>query len=163
MRLLALDQSSHITGWAVFEDSKLITYGKFALGNEDLGERLYHYRQKISELINEQHIEQVAFEDIQLQESAFNNVVTYKVLAEIFGITEELLYELKIPYQIISSQTWKSKLKIKGKKRAEQKQNAQAWVFEHYNIKPIQDICDAICLGASLYIEEKKMSYYSWE
>lgn len=90
-------------------------------------------------------------------------VTTYKVLAEVFGITEELLYELKIPYQIVSSQTWKSKLKIKGKKRTEQKQNTQAWVLENYNIKVIQDICDAIAIGASTFIPEKKVTHYSWE
>ena len=90
-------------------------------------------------------------------------VTTYKVLAEVFGITEELLYELKIPYQIVPSQTWKSKLKIKGKKRTEQKQNAQAWVLENYNIKVIQDICDAVCIGASTFIQEKKVTHYSWE
>lgn len=163
MKLLSLDQSSHITGWAIFEDGKLVTYGKFALANEDLGERLYHYRNEVMKLIKEHKINQVAFEDIQLQESAFNNVVTYKILAEIFGITEELLYELKIPYQVISSNTWKSKLKIKGKKRTEQKQNAQQWVLNTYNVKAIQDICDAICLGASLYIEDKKVEHFSWE
>jgi len=44
LRLLALDQSSHITGFAIFEDSKLIDKGKFDLKSEDLGERLYDYR-----------------------------------------------------------------------------------------------------------------------
>jgi hypothetical protein len=40
MRTLALDQSSHITGWAVFEDQTLLEYGKFELTNSDLGIRL---------------------------------------------------------------------------------------------------------------------------
>ena len=48
-----------------------------------------------------------------------NNVVTYRILAEILGITEELMTEIHMPYEIISSQTWKSKLDIKGKQRAE--------------------------------------------
>jgi len=64
MRLLSLDQSSHITGWAVFENGKLVTYGKFALANEDLGERLYHYRNEVMKLIKEHKVDQVAFEDI---------------------------------------------------------------------------------------------------
>lgn len=29
------------------------------------------------------------------------------------------MVELKIPYQVVSSNTWKSKLEIKGKQRAE--------------------------------------------
>ena len=89
-------------------------------------------------------------------------VTTYKILAEVFGITEELLYELHIPYVIVTSQTWKSKLKIKGKQRTEQKRNAQSWVIENYNVKCTQDEADAICLGASTFIEEKKLAYHSW-
>ena len=168
MRLLALDQSSHTTGWAVFEDSKLLTYGKFDLKNEELGERLYLYRQTIKKIVEEYNIDQVAFEDIQLQEQSDGNymrnkgVTTYKILAEVFGVTEELLYELKIPYQIVTSQTWKSKLKIKGQKRTEQKQNCQKWVLDTYELKVVQDICDAIAIGASIYIEEKKLAHHSW-
>lgn len=116
-------------------------------------------------MINEYHIDQVAFEDIQLQESAFNNVVTYKILAEIFGVTEELMAELKVNYQIVSSQTWKSKLEIKGKNRTEQKRNCQTWVSNFYNIKCTQDESDAIALGYSTFIEskEKKLAHHSWE
>ena len=91
-----------------------------------------------------------------------NNVATYRILAEILGITQELMVELEIPYEIVSSNTWKSKLSIKGKARTEQKQNAQKWVINTYNIKPTQDKCDAICLGASIFMNEKK-SVYSWE
>ena len=161
MRLLALDQSSHVTGVAVFENQQLISYEKFSLNNEDLGERLYNYRQKIIELIKKYNIDRVAFEDIQLQTQS-RNVSTFKILAEILGVTEELMVELKIPYEIVSSNTWKSKLNIKGKARAEQKKNAQQWVLDTYNIKATQDECDAICLGASIFLIEKK-STYSWE
>ena len=41
MKLLALDQSSHITGIAVFEDGKLIAHDKFNLLSDDIGERLW--------------------------------------------------------------------------------------------------------------------------
>ena len=163
MKLLALDQSSHCTGFAVFEDSKLIDKGKFDLKSEDLGERLYDYRQTIIKLIDQYDINKVAFEDIQMQ-NQINNVSTYKILAEIFGITQELLYELKVPYQIVSSNTWKSKLEIKGKQRAEQKRNAQAWVLNTYELKCTQDEADAICLGASTFVKNKNETrHFSFE
>jgi hypothetical protein len=38
-------------------------------------------------------------------------------------------------------------LGIRGRARAEQKRNAQQFVLNTYNIKAIQDICDAICIG----------------
>ena len=160
MRLLALDQSSHVTGYAVFEDGKLIQHGIFSLKSADLGERLYAYRQKLIELIDIFDIDEVAFEDIQLQGQT-SAVTTYKVLAEIFGVTEEVLTELKISYQVVNSNTWKSKLKIKGKQRTEQKRNCQKWVEDTYNVKVTQDAADAIAIGASLYVKEKLS--YSWE
>ena len=160
MRLLALDQSSHTSGYAIFEDGKYQTSGIFSLKSADLGERLCAYRAKVTELIDIYDIDKVAFEDIQLQ-AGTAGVTTYKVLAEIFGVTEELLTELKIPYQIVNSNTWKSKLKIKGKERSVQKKNCQKWVEETYNLKASQDQCDAIAIGASLYIKEK--SFYSFE
>ena len=159
MRLLALDQSSHVTGVAVFENQQLISYEKFSLNNEDLGERLYNYRQKIIELIKKYNIDRVAFEDIQLQTQS-RNVSTFKILAEILGVTEELMVELKIPYEIVSSNTWKSKLNIKGKGRTEQKKNAQEYVLNTYKIKVSQDAADAICIGASIMLE--KTSVFNW-
>ena len=41
-------------------------------------------------------------------------MVTYKKLAEVFGVLEELCTERKIPYKIIHSQTWKSALNFGG-------------------------------------------------
>lgn len=163
MRLLSLDQSSHCTGFAIFEDGKLIQNGKFDLKSEDIGERLYDYRETIKKLIDKYNPDKVAFEDIQMQGS-INNVVTYRILAEILGITQELMVEIKMPYEIISSNTWKSKLDIKGKARAEQKRNASAWVLNTYGKKVTQDEADAICLGASILIKSKEESrHYSFE
>lgn len=90
-----------------------------------------------------------------------NNVQTFKVLAEIFGVTQEYLAEHQYCYHIVSSNTWKSKLGIKGKRREEQKKNAQAYVLEHYNKKVSQDNADAICIGASI-INEKKTAF-NWD
>jgi hypothetical protein len=88
-------------------------------------------------------------------------VTTYKILAEIFGVTEEVLTELKIPYQIVNSNTWKSKLGIKGKERSVQKKNAQKWVENNFGKSVSSDEADATCLGASLYYKEK--SFHSFE
>ena len=161
MRLLALDQSSHVTGYAVFEDGKYLNSGIFSTKSADLiGDRLCAYRAKVTELIDIFDIDEVAFEDIQLQGGAYG-VTTYKVLAEVFGVTEQLLTELKIPYQIVNSNTWKSKIKIKGKDRPTQKKNCQDWVLKTYNKKVSQDESDAIAIGASLYIKER--TSYSFE
>ena len=90
-----------------------------------------------------------------------NNVQTFKVLAEIFGVTQEYLAEHKYGYHIVHSNTWKSKLKIKGKSRSDQKKNAQEYVLNTFKKKVSSDEADAICLGASLFITEKPA--FNWD
>lgn len=155
MRLLALDQASRTTGYAVFEDDQLVKSGTFTLRSDDVGERLVDYRKHIEKLIIDNDIEEVAFEDIQMQ-GQVNNVQTFKVLAEIFGVTQEFLVENGHSYHIISSNTWKSKLQIKGRTRVEQKRNAQIYVLENFDKKVSQDESDAICIGASIVLDNKK-------
>lgn len=65
----------------------------------------------------------------------------------VFGIIYENAVELQIPRTTVLSSTWKSKLGIKGKRRDDQKRDAQRFVKEFYNIKCTQDECDAICIG----------------
>lgn len=150
MKILAIDQASRISGYAVFDDEKLIRFGKIQLDDEEVGPRLVDLRQAIKTLIEENQVDYVAFEDIQMQSSVGNNVKTFKVLANVFGVILELCEELKLKYEIVSSNTWKSTLKIKGKNRAEQKKNAQVFVAETYGVHCTQDEADAICIGSHI-------------
>lgn len=146
-KILAFDQSSHITGYAVFKDSKLVAFNKFNMKDIDLNVRLMKIRLKVQELIDTYVPDKVILEDIQLQSNVTNNVVTYKALAQVQGVIIELLTELHIPYELVLASSWKSTLGIKGKSRADQKRNAQQYVQNQYNIKCTQDECDAICIG----------------
>lgn len=146
-RLLALDQASKVTGWAIFEDGKLKSYDKVSLNDLDIDVRLVQLRQKIGQLIKDNNIDEVVFEEIQLQNNVANNVQTFKVLAEVYGVVSELLQENHIPHSTVLASSWKSTLGIKGKTRAEQKKNAQNYVEQNYGIHVIQDIADAICIG----------------
>lgn len=150
MRILAFDQSSRTTGWSLFEDNKLVTYGKFTYEDTDFGIRLVKIHDKIKSLIETHKPDEVVFEDIQLQGSTGNNVETFKKLAEVFGIVYELATEMGISNRSVLSTVWKGKLGLlhgRGQDRAAQKREAQAWVMNTYNVKPTQDECDAICIG----------------
>lgn len=157
MKILAIDQSSRCNGYAIFEDDELIEVGTFTLSSDDVGNRLVQLRNTILDFIDENEIDIVLFEDIQLQSGAVG-VTTYKVLAEVFGVIQELLTELNIEYHIVHSQTWKSVLNIKGKARTEQKRHAQEYVLNTFNKKVSQDAADAICIGAA-YIKENKSAF----
>ena len=150
-KILALDQASRQSGYSIFKDNELIKFGTIKLEDENVGARLVQLRQSIKFLIAENQIDYVVFEDIQMQTSVGNNVKTFKVLANVFGVILELCEELKIKYDIVSSNTWKSTLKIKGRNRAEQKKNAQLFVEETYGVHCTQDEADAICIGTHAY------------
>ena len=159
MKILALDQASRISGWAIFEDNQLITYGKIDLSNiDDIGLRLYEIRQKIKDLIISHKIDKVILEDIYMDGQHINNVATFKVLAEVFGVLYELCIDLNVEVESVLAGTWKSTHGIKGKTRPEQKRNAQQWVIDTYKIKPTQDECDAICIGAHAI----KQAAFNW-
>ena len=146
-RLLALDQASKVTGWAIFEDGELKSYGKISLDDPNTDTRLVQLRQDIQTLVADYNIDEVIFEDIQQQNNVANNVQTFKVLAEVYGVVSELLQELHIPHSTVLAASWKSTLSIKGRSRAEQKKNAQLYVEQNYSAHVIQDIADAICIG----------------
>ena len=155
--ILALDQSSRISGYAVFIDNQLIASGTFTVTDDHIPDRLVKIRKKVIELIDKYNINKVLLEDIQMQ-TQVNNVSTHKILAEVLGVLEELCAERKIPHELIHSSSWKSGLNIKGRDRATQKRNAQAYVEEVYRLKVSQDESDAICIG-SHYVKQKKSAW----
>lgn len=149
MKLLALDQASKTSGYAIFEDNNLITFGHFTFEDANLGQRLLKIRNKVQALIEEYQIDTVVLEDIQLQSNVGNNVTTYKALAEVIGVIIELLEEKQIKYSCLLASQWKSVVGVKGKSRPEQKKNSQQLVLDTYNKKATQDEADSINIGTA--------------
>ena len=77
-------------------------------------------------------IDEVIMEDIQMQGNVVNNVQTFKILAEVFGVIYELLIELDIPVEAVLASVWKSKIGITSLQRLEQKLEAQSLVKSLY-------------------------------
>ena len=149
-RILSLDQSTRVTGFAVFDNGSLIKVGKFDISPAgNIGDRLVRFRKKIISLIEEHDINKVCFEEIQLQNNVMNNVDTFKKLANVYGVLLETLVEINMDYEIVSSNTWKSKCGIRKLGREKEKKAAQDFVQTTYGIKVTQDEADAICLGYS--------------
>lgn len=158
-KILALDQSTRITGYAIFNASgNLLSYGKLNLTDNDLSERLNKFRKWLKDIIEQQEIDYVIFEDIQLQNNVVNNVKTFKSLAEVIGIIDELLFEMNIDCAAVLASTWKSTLSIRGRDRAAQKKAAQEYVLKTYDLKPTQDEADAICIGSHYFQKQD----YDW-
>lgn len=146
--LLALDQATSNTGWALFKDGKLEDYGVAkADGFEE--QKINAMRNWLIKKIQELKLIPsaditIVLEDIQLQR---NDVKTFKVLAHLQGVLINVIYKEDLKMFIYYSSEWKSSCGIKGKDRTAQKQNAQKFIEQTYGVKAIQDTCDAICLG----------------
>lgn len=150
--VLSLDQSTTATGWALFSDGKLEDYGIYKPSG-DRNKRIERTRiwlkQKVEHICQEEEIElHLVLEDIQMQ----GNVETFKSLAHLQGVLINLGFQ-KIQEKEIAessvyySSAWKSTCNIKGRRRKEQKENAQKHVLNRYGVEAPEDVCDAICLG----------------
>ena len=160
MKLLALDQASHVTGYAVFENNKPIVVSHFNAKGKDIADRLVSIRQTILKLIKDYNIDTVAFEDIQLQNNVVQNVKTFKMLAEVFGVVQETLQEIGIDYYIIPPVVWKSTIGIAGKGREKEKTLAQQYIVNTYGVKCTEDEADAACLGT--HVIKRQNSEFDW-
>ena len=132
----------------------------FTITKDDFAERLVEIRNTVSKLIEEHDIDAVAFEDIQLQNNVVQNVKTFKMLAEVFGVILELLQEKKMKYYVVAPNVWKATFKIAGRGREVEKKLAQKYVLDEYGIKCTQDEADAACIG--IHITKTTTENFDW-
>ena len=144
MIYLAIDQSSNISGYSVWQDKELIEWGKVSFEGEFIN-RVIELKSWMLSKIEEYEEEEVEVVVEEIQEQA--NPQTFKKLAMLQGAILVALKEADIKYHLVYSSEWKSFAGIKGKSRTEQKQNTQQYVLLKYGKKVTQDEADAICIG----------------
>ena len=148
-RILGFDQASITSGWAIFDDQKLVNYGSWSSHGAKSTERIAQTKAWVASMIEKHQPSIVYLEDIQLQkfEDGEAAVLTYKKLAHLQGVLKNYCFENGIPYDIVAPNTWKSYNNIKGKTRSDQKKSAQLRVKALYDIDVTQDEADAILIG----------------
>ena len=164
-RILALDQATHISGWSVFEQDKLVNYGTYeAKSNADDAARISEIKAWLSHMCTSWKVDLVCFEDIQLQKFKAESggesaaVVTYKKLAHLQGVLINYCYENNIPYEIMPVATWRNFSNVKGKTRQDRKKSAQLRVLDLFDVNANQDISDAILIGRCAAVQKVKQN-----
>lgn len=165
-RVLALDQATYVSGFAIFDNKKLIRSGIFETDLQEEIERDNRIKHWLISMIDNWEPDIVALEDIQLQQynGRNGNVVTYKVLAHLQGILMECLHEEGIKYVIVSSATWRHHCGVKGRTKADKKKSMQILVKDWFDISVTNDESDAIGIGK--YVADKytkKEIYFNFE
>lgn len=160
-KLLALDQSSYTSGYTILNDGEIVEVSHFECTG-DLSDRLVQIRNIISKLIKDNNINEVVFEDIQLQDVNGNRetgIKTFKILAEVYGVVDELLTELNIQHSAVLPIKWKAHFKIAGKGRSQEKKMAQAYVKNKCGLTCTEDEADSLCIALYHYNESNQFDW----
>jgi Holliday junction resolvasome RuvABC endonuclease subunit len=144
MIYLAIDQSSNVSGYSVWQNEELVEWGKVQFEGEFIS-RVIELKNWMFSKIEEYEEEEVEVIIEEIQEQA--NAQTFKKLAMLQGALLVSLEEAEIKYHLVYATQWKSFVHIKSQGRAEQKRDAQKYVLEKYGKKVTQDEADAICMG----------------
>lgn len=159
--LLALDASTKSTGYAIFDKQQLIESGCITSASTDVIKRIFIMRENIDLLLSRYpQINKIILEEV-LPESARGNQHTQKMLTYLQAAIEFLVWEKykKLSIEYIYPNSWRAKCGIqtgRGVKRETLKQADIDFVQQHYNKKVNDDEADAICIGHSVFKEEKK-------
>ena len=156
-RILALDQASITSGWAVFDGGELIKFGQWTSEGKYSTERIAKTKFWVANMIQIWKPDLVIFEDIQLQRfDGGEQVLVFKKLAHLQGVLKNYCYENGYPYKVVPAATWRASSKIKGKTRNDKKKNAQIVVKMLYDVNVSQDEADAILIGCWAVQDKKR-------
>lgn len=145
-RVLALDQSTKLTGWSLYDDDKLVDYGTFKTGDaKDEIKRCSEVKSWILSMIEKTKPDIIGLEGIQYQKNI--GVVVFETLAELKGILRNALFERNILVIVCPTNTWRAHCGVKGKTRAEKKTFMKQLVKQWYDVSVSDDEADAIGIG----------------
>lgn len=166
-RTLALDQASKITGYAIFDDTKLVKYGTFSTSSDDDIERFAMIKAWLLSMIVSWNPDYIGIEGIQFQEEGSGQkmgVTVFQTLARLQGILMMTCHEAKVPFEVCPTNTWRHSCGVKGKTRTDKKRSMQLLVNQWYNVKVTEDEADAIGIGRHLvnYIQRNTV-ITNWE
>ena len=150
MKILALDQSTRITGHSLFDDGTYVESGvidKHKIGDAD--KRIAEMGLEICRKIKEHKPDIVVIEDIQKQ----SNTKTVIYLARLQGCIILYCASKGIDIKILHPSEWRKVLSYnQGPKvpRAELKEQSINYVKEHLGFDNFsEDRCEAICIGVA--------------
>lgn len=166
-RVLALDQASKTTGFAVFDNGKLVKYGSFATLSDDDIERFAIIKEWLVSMINNWRPDYIGIEGIQFQEEGSGQkmgVTVFQTLARLQGILMLVCHEAKIPYTICPTNTWRHACGVKGRSRTDKKRSMQLLAKQWYDVTVTDDEADAIGIGRYLTSHiQKNTEITNWE
>lgn len=165
-RILALDAATTITGYAIYDDKVLVSYGTYKVDKQlSTEQRINDVKKWLQAALEEWGPDFVGLENIQLQSFGSNNnfqVEIYRALANLQGVLIDTLFEASIDHDLVYATQWRKYCDVgNGKGRENKKRQAQDKVKLWYGQDCTQDEADAICIG-KYFCNLIKNSKSSW-
>ena len=163
MMILALDLSTRSTGWAIFENQKLIDYGCITATSTNVLNRINKITKELKEICNKYKPDDIIVEEV-LPEDVKHNQTVFKALVYLQASVALLMNEYDKKLNFYVSSEWRKKCGIRtgrGITRDMVKAADIKFVKDNYNIEANDDICDAICIGHAFVnkVEERKSAF----
>ena len=159
IRIVSLDQASINSAYAVWDNSELIAYKKITANkNTKDYKRSFEMVDLIMAEINKYK------PDIVILEGAFSNgnIKVFGMLSQLRGMTMERLRQEGYEFDIVEPVTWKSALKITGK-RPVQKEKSVELAEDIFNVSLFNDddLADAINIGGYAVMKYEGVNHYN--
>lgn len=165
-RILALDAATNITGYAIYDNKTLVSYGTYHT-NAGLSatERINQVKNWLKAAIEEYEPDFIGVENIQLQSygphQSQAQVKTFQTLANLQGVLLDTIFEACIDSDLVYSTEWRQYCDVgSGTGRENKKKQAQDKVKLWYGLDCTQDEADAICIGK--YFCNKVKVHTTW-
>ena len=165
-RILALDAATNDTGYAVYDNDELVSYGVFKTDNLPLENKINQVKKWLLAAIKEWEIDFVGIENIQLQSFGPNSsqmqVKTFQTLANLQGVLIDAIFESCVDHDLAYAVEWRKYCGVgEGTGRENKKKQAQNKVKLWYNQDCTQDEADAICIG-KYFVHILKKNKSTW-
>ena len=152
-RIIALDQSSHKTGYAIYDGLTLVSYGVYESTKASPMDRLKAACDWLDSMIANWKPDEIGFEEPQYNPGGGDDKDKirahdiFKLLAQIMGALMITAMRAKVKVSTVLIPTWRHHCGVKGRYRADQKRSAQLLVKQWHDILVSDDESDAICMG----------------
>lgn len=146
-RILALDQSSHKTGYAVYDGLNLVAYGVYETFKNNPLDRIADVCDWVDSMIAQWKPDEVGMEETQYQPGNGDGHNVFKLLSQVMGAIMITCIREKCKVRTVLIPTWRHHCGVKGNRRADQKLSAQRLVKDWHDISVTDDESDAICIG----------------
>ena len=151
--LIALDESTTCTGYAVFANGELIKHGIFSFKSKDVLERVSLIMEEIENLINTYKPNNMVIEDVQIT----MNAATAKSLLGLQFMIEVYAHRNNISCETYRTTKWRKILGLSNSRsldRKAKKQETIDYLKDKYGIDVLKDDeSDAIAIGTAYLLE----------